>query len=75
MSIRVKFFASLREHLNRDEAELAGATTVAEAWHLATDGAEMPANVLAAVNQEYAGADQAVNDGDEIAFFPPVTGG
>jgi len=31
--------------------------------------------VLAAVNQELAAADTAVCDGDEIAFFPPVTGG
>ena len=31
--------------------------------------------VRAAVNQDMAGADTAVRDGDEVAFFPPVTGG
>ncbi len=31
--------------------------------------------VRVAVNQEYVGLDHAVSDGDEIAFFPPVTGG
>ena len=31
--------------------------------------------VRVAVNQEYAGLDHAVADGDEVAFFPPVTGG
>ena len=31
--------------------------------------------VRVAVNQEYAKLDHAVSDGDEIAFFPPVTGG
>jgi molybdopterin synthase sulfur carrier subunit len=33
------------------------------------------AMVRVAVNQEYAGPDAPVNDSDEIAFFPPVTGG
>lgn len=77
MSITVKFFASLRERLQRGDAELAPdqAATVADAWAAATDGAEMPANVLVAVNQEYADAGQTLNDGDEVAFFPPVTGG
>jgi molybdopterin synthase sulfur carrier subunit len=32
-------------------------------------------NVRMAVNQDMANADTPVNDGDEIAFFPPVTGG
>ena len=32
-------------------------------------------SVRAAVNQVMASADSAVNAGDEIAFFPPVTGG
>lgn len=31
--------------------------------------------VRVAVNQDVASADTAVRDGDEIAFFPPVTGG
>ncbi len=31
--------------------------------------------VRVAVNLEYAGLDHAVADGDEVAFFPPVTGG
>lgn len=77
MSLTVRFFASLRERLGRDAVELAAteAGTVSEAWARATDGAAMPANVLAAVNQEYAAPDQPVSDGDEIAFFPPVTGG
>ena len=32
-------------------------------------------NIRMAVNQDIASADTAVKDGDEIAFFPPVTGG
>lgn len=77
MAIKVKFFASLRERIGRDEASLDGASalTVGEVWTQATAGATPPGNLLAAVNQEYAGLDQPVHDGDEVAFFPPVTGG
>ncbi|MDD1617761.1 MAG: hypothetical protein CG439_2829, partial [Methylococcaceae bacterium NSP1-2] len=32
-------------------------------------------NVLAAVNMDYVSLDYNVQDGDEVAFFPPVTGG
>ncbi len=31
--------------------------------------------VRVAVNQEYVSSDQALTNGDEVAFFPPVTGG
>lgn len=34
-----------------------------------------PSRLRAAVNQEHAGWDAAVRSGDEVAFFPPVTGG
>ena len=32
-------------------------------------------NMIRAVNQEVVSADVALKDGDEVAFFPPVTGG
>jgi molybdopterin synthase sulfur carrier subunit len=34
-----------------------------------------PARLRAAVNQEHAGFDAAISENDEVAFFPPVTGG
>jgi len=34
-----------------------------------------PTVIRVAVNQEYADADQTIRDSDEIAIFPPVTGG
>jgi molybdopterin synthase sulfur carrier subunit len=76
MTIEVKFFASLRERLGRGDAQLNTdeATTVAEVWQRCTTQA-MPANVLMAVNLEYVHAEHPVHDGDEVAFFPPVTGG
>ena len=76
MTIEVKFFASLRERLGRGDAQLdtSEAATVAEVWQRCTEQA-MPANVLMAVNLEYVQAEHPVHDGDEVAFFPPVTGG
>lgn len=77
MSITVKFFASLRESIGSADCELApdAITTAADAWSAATDGQQRPPNTLIAINMEYADAEQVVNDGDEVAFFPPVTGG
>ncbi|MCG6887145.1 MAG: molybdopterin converting factor subunit 1 [Proteobacteria bacterium] len=77
MSITVKYFASLREQMGTGEVRLdtSAATTVGEAWQQATDGADLPANLLMAVNMEYVDAHHKVQDGDEVAFFPPVTGG
>lgn len=75
--ITVKYFASLREHYGADRqlAAPSRGATVAAVWALASDGAALPDNVLMAVNLEYVNADHPVVDGDEIAFFPPVTGG
>lgn len=77
MSIRIKFFASLREQVGQSELELATAevNNVDQAWSQATKGMEMPSNVLIAVNMEYVESGTVVQDGDEVAFFPPVTGG
>lgn len=51
------------------------AVTVADVWRLALGDVAIPANVLAAVNMEYVDLAAPVKDGDEVAFFPPVTGG
>lgn len=75
MSIQVKFFASLRETVGVGDININHASSAGEAWDLATDKADRPANVLVAINLEYAQFDSLVKDGDEVAFFPPVTGG
>jgi len=77
MSIKVLFFASLRDALGRasDEIEAANINTVADVWAAVTDGETMPSNLLMAINQDYVKADARVQDNDEVAFFPPVTGG
>ena len=77
MTIRVKFFASLREQVGISEQDLTycDSTTVEDVWSVATKGKAMPVNVLMAINMEYVEAEAMVSDGDEVAFFPPVTGG
>lgn len=77
MTITVKYFASLRESLGRNEdvIDSSAIATIADVWMQVSGDKEPPANLLSAVNMEYADFTQAVRDGDEIAFFPPVTGG
>lgn len=77
MSISVKFFASLREQVPDAPRELQSADvrTVADVWAAATRGEPMPEHVLCSVNLDHRHAADAVADGDEVAFFPPVTGG
>ncbi len=78
MPISVKYFAVLRERMGRGEDLLEpdeAAATVAGVWARVSDGKEVPNNILMAVNMEYVGPEHVVKDGDEVAFFPPVTGG
>lgn len=77
MSIKVRYFASLKERLRRseDEVEFIENISVIEVWKQANKGLDLPLNVLTAVNMEYVSLDEKISDGDEVAFFPPVTGG
>jgi len=75
MSITVKFFARLREQVGKGDTTLNTANNVQSAWDQATDGMDMPSNTLCAINMEYVDAQTSLKDGDEVAFFPPVTGG
>jgi len=77
MSIKVLFFASLRDTLGRasDVIDAANISTVADVWEAVAKGDAMPSNLLMAINQDYVKADASVQDNDEVAFFPPVTGG
>lgn len=79
MSITVKYFAGLRESIGRSEDSLDignGGMTVAEVWQEVSGKQQsLPEHVLTAINMEYVKPDARVKDGDEVAFFPPVTGG
>ncbi len=83
--MRLLYFAWVREKAGTGHEEVtppAGVTDVAGliAWLRRRGGG--PADALAdlrlvrvAVNQEYVALDHPVEGGDEVAFFPPVTGG
>ena len=77
MSIEVRYFASLREQFGREGESLdfGSSSSVADVWVQVSGGKPMPSNLLMAINLEYVSEDATVKDGDEVAFFPPVTGG
>ncbi|MBP8220119.1 MAG: molybdopterin synthase sulfur carrier subunit [Aeromonadaceae bacterium] len=80
--IKVLFFAQVRELVGCDElsfpCEYANAEALRTAlcergdkWALALEAGKL----LVAVNQTLVPLDTVLVDGDEVAFFPPVTGG
>lgn len=82
--IKILYFASLREKLGTAAEDLELPAGVADVDGvlalLAQRGGEWATlasvkNLKYAVNQEMARSDTPVTDGDEVAFFPPVTGG
>ncbi len=77
MSINIYYFASLREMLAKSEdfLEIKQNITVTEVWEKVNPKTAMPDNTLIAVNMEYVSLTDSVKAGDEVAFFPPVTGG
>jgi len=77
MRCHVKFFASLSEQTGQTETTVVtdNDATVLDVWNQATGKRAIPANTLCAINMSYAQLEDRASDGDEIAFFPPVTGG
>lgn len=81
--IQVQFFARYREALGRDSEQLDWDAS----WRVVEDlrlqllarGGEWRVldeqNLMCARNQELCGLDEPLADGDEVAFFPTVTGG
>jgi molybdopterin converting factor subunit 1 len=81
MKIRLKMFAILRERSGVSELELElpeGATVaiaMTEASRRFAAIASLLPRTMGAVNRAYAEADTRLNDGDELALIPPVSGG
>jgi len=81
MKVQVRLFARYREEAGRDclDLELPDGDTVERAWEavarqLPTLGRYRPFTLFA-VRNDYVGADHPLGDGDELCFFPPVSGG
>ncbi len=82
MNLQINYFASVREALGKSTETLSTrAATVAELRTQLIARGEPYASALsdgrlrAAVNHAMVDDAAALNDGDEVAFFPPVTGG
>lgn len=80
--LTLRFFARLREQLDTSQLQwphAADIETLIDSLHsergaLWGDTLRAP-NVIVAVNQVVVARDQVLRGGDEVAFFPPVTGG
>jgi molybdopterin converting factor subunit 1 len=81
IAVKVLFFGAARDAVGHGEVDLVlkGASTAANAFEEVLekypDLRRFGRSLLFAVNQEYAAADREVHDGDELAVFPPVSGG
>ena len=83
--MRLLYFAWLRAKIGTAEEELALPPQVHDINTLLewlrsrgpgyAEALKDPSTVRVAVNQDYVGPDHPIRDGDEVAVFPPVTGG
>ncbi|MCX7074632.1 MAG: MoaD/ThiS family protein [Methylococcales bacterium] len=79
MMITIRYFGSLKETIGRSTETLSiselESLTVLDVWHYVNGDFPLAENILTALNMDYVTRSHRVNDGDEVAFFPPVTGG
>jgi molybdopterin synthase catalytic subunit len=76
MRVRVRLFAGLRERvgMGENELELPAGARARDVWALLEIGPE-PAGLAYAVNRQYIDRDHELEEGDELAIIPPVSGG
>ena len=78
MKITVRYFANMRDRMGRAEESVSidkDSVTVEDLWNAVSPQQPLPSNILIAVNMEYTNGSRVLKNGDEVAFFPPVTGG
>ena len=81
MTIKVLFFASCRDLIGTGEREMTlpdGATVTDLISELASEQArftDLAPSLMISINQAYVKRDAKLQDGDEVAFIPPVSGG
>ena len=78
--MKILYFASLKENLKTSDEDLdfispVKISTIKKELIQKYGEHHFPKNILCSVNQEIASEDTLVNEVDEVAFFPPVTGG
>jgi len=82
--VQLRYFASLREQLGTGEeqielpsniTDISGLTRWLQTREEPWKSALADSRLHVAINQEIARPDAPVTDGDEVAWFPPVTGG
>ena len=76
MKVTVRLFAGLRERAGEAErvVDLPGGSDIDDAWGALALG-DRPAGLLFAVNRRYVDHNHELQDGDELALIPPVSGG
>ena len=76
MNVRVRLFAALRERAGSGsvDLDLPDGAVVSDVWAALPLGDEPP-GILFAVNRAYADRGRSLEDGDEVALIPPVSGG
>ena len=77
MVIVVKYFASISDAVGKtsEKIVLQHEMTVGEVWTDVWKNIKYIGKVMTAVNHEYVDENYLLRDKDEVAFFPPVTGG
>lgn len=77
MRIKIRLFANLKDSFgfSEKEMEISDGRTLGDVWGVVAGGSGQRGEILMAVNMDYANPDTLLEDGDEVAFFPPVTGG
>lgn len=83
MNIQIKYFASIREIMSRSEEFIQTNSSTLESLQAELIAKGEPyalalskgKAIRMALNQELVGIDALLHEGDEVAFFPPVTGG
>ena len=77
MVIVVKYFASISDAVGKtsEKIVLQREMTVGEVWTDVSKNIKYTGKVMTAVNHEYVDENYLLRDKDEVAFFPPVTGG